>query len=163
MNFPFCAFGLAVAPLTVKLKSQEGLSLKQKVLAVDWLGGGFFTAGTASFLIGITWAGVQFPWKSYQSLLPIVLGLLAVAGTLVYEKYRATRPFLRLSVFSSLSATLVFFITMGHGWMVSLPKETPIQMIITDDENFSFLPTSTTPRCTTNLLREWIIYSLVFS
>ncbi|KAI1773480.1 hypothetical protein F4818DRAFT_422722 [Hypoxylon cercidicola] len=54
---------------------------------MDWIGGALFITGTSSFLISLTWGGVQYSWSSYQTWLPILLGGLTVIGALVYEAF----------------------------------------------------------------------------
>ncbi|KAI1758823.1 major facilitator superfamily domain-containing protein [Hypoxylon sp. FL1150] len=115
INFPFCALGLFIIPFTVKLKSPHKRTFAEKVIRIDWVGSILFVGGTSSFLIGLTWGGIQFPWSAYQTWLPILLGGLAVIVSLVYEKTLAAVPFLRLSVFGSTSAAIIFFCTLVHG------------------------------------------------
>lgn len=108
-----------MVPFTVKLKPVNTRTVREKIQRVDWIGGALFISGASSFLIGLTWAGVQYPWSSYQSWVPILLGGLVLIISIIYEKYAATVPFLRLAVFSDLSAGLIFFSTLIHGFLVS--------------------------------------------
>ncbi|KAK8011013.1 major facilitator superfamily transporter [Apiospora arundinis] len=109
LNFPICGVGLVVVPLTVRIKPPTQLSLVKNLSRVDWIGGALFTASVSSFLIGLTWGGVQFSWASYQSWMPILLGGIGIVASLVYEKRVAALPFLRLSVFSGPSSYIAFF------------------------------------------------------
>ncbi|KAI0836350.1 major facilitator superfamily domain-containing protein [Hypoxylon sp. FL0890] len=118
INFPFCALGLGVVPFTVMLKPENQKTFRQNLLRFDWLGSGLFIAGASTFLIGLTWAGVQYPWSGYQAWVPILLGGLAIVGSIFYEKYAAAMPFLRLAVFSDISAILIFLSTLIHGYLL---------------------------------------------
>ena len=118
INFPFCALGLVIVPLAVRLKSKRS-SVKEKLLRVDWVGGFIFVASFTSFLIGLTWGGVQFPWSSFQTLVPLLLGTLGIGTTFVWEIWGAKQPFLRLPIFDSLSAVAIYFCAMMQGLLVS--------------------------------------------
>lgn len=120
VNFPFCAAGFAMLPF-FKLKLVRERSLRRDLGRVDWAGGAFFIAGMTSLLLGITWGGVQYSWSSYKTWLPILLGALAVIGTLLYETYLPKEPFIRISVFHNASSSITFFLTMVQGLIVSAP------------------------------------------
>ncbi|KAJ3545774.1 hypothetical protein NM208_g2355 [Fusarium decemcellulare] len=47
---------------------------------IDWVGAGIWMAGLTCFLLGISWAGGQFAWKSVAVTLPMILGLLSLIG-----------------------------------------------------------------------------------
>ncbi|KAI0108994.1 MFS general substrate transporter [Nemania sp. FL0031] len=117
INYPFCALGLLSVPFAFRnLKLQNQPPILTAVLRVDWFGSFLFIAGVASFLIGLTWGGVQYSWNSYQTWLPILLGGLATISSLVYEGYVASAPFLRLSVWKNTSSCLTFALTLVSGF-----------------------------------------------
>lgn len=47
---------------------------------------------TTITVIALTWAGTQYPWSSYQVLVPLVLGLIGLAAFFVYEFKWAKEP-----------------------------------------------------------------------
>jgi MFS family permease len=117
INYPFCALGLLAVPFAFRnLKLQNQPPFFTAVRRVDWFGSFLFIAGVSSFLIGLTWGGVQYDWSSYQSWVPILLGGLATIFSLVYEGYVPSAPFLHLSVWKSTSACLVFLLTIVGGF-----------------------------------------------
>ncbi|KAI0023650.1 major facilitator superfamily domain-containing protein [Xylariomycetidae sp. FL0641] len=118
VNFPFCGIGLAIVPFSFNLRVTRQGSLGDNLRRVDWTGGGLLIAGVSSFLIGLTWSGVQYPWSSYKAWLPILLGVLIIAGALVYEAYGPIEPFIVLSVFDSASASIVFLQTFIQGFIL---------------------------------------------
>jgi MFS family permease len=119
INYPFCAFGFIVVPLVVKIKLEHKLSFKENILLVDWLGGALFVASTTSFLIALTWGGVQFPWKSFRTLVPLFLGVCGVIGTICWELWGAKRPILRLFLFNGRSAFGAYLCALLQGLLVS--------------------------------------------
>lgn len=116
-QFPFCALGLVLVPIYVKLSTKK-TSIASKLKRVDWVGGFFFIAGMTSFLIGLSWAGVQFEWKSAQALVPMLIGLLSVAVSLFWEYYYANEPFLRPSLFHNFSALATYACALFQGFIV---------------------------------------------
>jgi hypothetical protein len=117
-QFPFCVLGLVLVPIYVRLKTKK-TSLGAKLARVDWVGGFLFTAGTTSFLIGISWGGVQYPWKSARVLTPIIIGIFGVVLCVLWERFAAQEPILRPSLFSSPSAVLMYICALFQGLIVS--------------------------------------------
>ncbi|KAB5511479.1 major facilitator superfamily domain-containing protein [Coniochaeta sp. 2T2.1] len=117
VNFPFCALGFVMVPLFIKLKAEK-LSFASKLARADWLGGFLFIGGMTAFLIGLSWAGVQFEWSSAQALAPMFIGLAAVSGAVVWEVYVANEPFLRTGICSSASAVAAYGLAFGQGFLL---------------------------------------------
>ncbi|KAF4919655.1 Efflux pump FUS6 [Colletotrichum viniferum] len=117
INLPFCALGFIMVPLFVRL-STEKASFGSKLLRVDVIGGVLFIGGMTSFLIGISWAGVQFHWSSAATIAPIIVGAVAVSACLLWEKYGAAEPFFRPSLFYSWSAMAVYFGAFCQGFLL---------------------------------------------
>ena len=104
--------------LFVQLETVKS-SLKEKLLRVDWLGGFLFISSLTTFLIGLTWAGVQFPWSDYRTLVPLVLGAFGIGGSLIWEHFGAREPFLRRSLFYETSAIAAYICALTQGLVVS--------------------------------------------
>lgn len=118
INFPFCALSLVAVPLVVKLKTRRS-SVKEKLLRVDWFGGFIFVVSFTSFLMGLTWGGVQFPWSSFRTLVPLLIGILGIGATFAWEMWGAKQPFIRLAIFDSLSTVAIYVGAIVQGLMVS--------------------------------------------
>ncbi|KXX77101.1 putative MFS-type transporter YusP [Madurella mycetomatis] len=117
INFPFCALGLVLIPIYVNLTTKRS-SLVSKLLRVDWVGGFLFIGGMTSFLVGISWAGIQFEWKSAQVIAPMVIGTMGVIFAIIWECYGAQEPFLRLSLFNSTSALATYACALFQGFIL---------------------------------------------
>lgn len=107
-----------MVPLFVKLTTKR-TSLASKLARVDWLGGFLFIGGLTSFLVGMSWAGVQYSWKSAQVLAPMLIGIASIAAAIVWECYGAREPFLRPSLFYSSSALAAYVCALFQGFIVS--------------------------------------------
>ena len=118
VNFPFCALGFVTVPLVMNLRAKRP-PVKERLLRLDWFGGFLFIGSTTSFLIGVTWGGIQFIWSSWRTLLPIIAGTVGLAATVVWEKLGTKHPFIRLSLFNSYSAVAAYFGTVLQGLAVS--------------------------------------------
>ena len=73
-----------------------------------------------SFLIAITWGGIQFPWDSWHTLVPLLLGIVGVGATVAWENWGAKSPFLRLAIFRNPSAIAAYICAGIQGIVVSL-------------------------------------------
>jgi predicted MFS family arabinose efflux permease len=116
INFPFCAAAYPMLFFYLNLKRKG-----DDIPHVDWIGAALFIASVLSFLIGISWGGVQYSWSSFQTLLPLCLGIAGLVGTIVYERYGASSPFLRLSILRNPSSIAVYIGSVVQGILVSPP------------------------------------------
>ncbi|EFQ34994.1 major facilitator superfamily transporter [Colletotrichum graminicola] len=117
INFPFCALGFVMVPLFVRLSTEKS-SLGSKLLRVDFLGGFLFIGGMTSFLVGLSWAGIQYEWTSIAVIAPISAGAAAVSFCLLWERYGAAEPFLRRSLFYSWSAVAAYLGAFCQGFLL---------------------------------------------
>jgi hypothetical protein len=124
INLPFCGIGIIAVILFVNLETEKS-SLKEKLLRVDWLGGFLFISSLTTFLIGLTWAGVQFPWSDHHTLVPLVLGAFGVGGSLIWERFGAREPFLRRSLFYEISAIAAYICALTQGLVVGTNDTLP--------------------------------------
>ena len=73
--------------------NSRGLTKKQIVAEIDFIGGFLSVAGMICFMGGLEWGGYQYPWSSVHVLVPLILGgvLLLIAFPL-WEIYGAKYP-----------------------------------------------------------------------
>ena len=103
LKFSIRGIGFLTIPFIMRLQVNRG-SMKERFLLVDWVGGFLFVSSICSFLIGMTWGGSEYPWSCWRTLVPIVIGFIGIITTLIWERYGARKPFLRLELFNSSSA-----------------------------------------------------------
>jgi len=118
MQFPFCGITLVMTPLVVRIE-QPKRTFNDMFFRVDWMGGFLFIGSMTSFLMAITWGGNEFPWGSFRTLLPMLVGIAGLVATIFWEKNRAKVPFVRLSLFTSSSAYAAFTCAVVQGILVS--------------------------------------------
>jgi MFS family permease len=119
INLPFCAIGLCLVPLAVRLQAERGTLMHRLVHSVDWVGCFLFVGSVSSFLIGTSWGGQMFPWSSWRTLVPIVLGVVGIFGTSLWERYGAKTPFIRLWLLNERSLVAAYICAILQGLMVS--------------------------------------------
>lgn len=123
LNLPFCGIGMAVVPFVIRLKTQER-SIMAKLARIDWFGGLLFIGSMTVFLMAMTWGGVDHAWDSPATLVPLIVGIVGTVLSIVWEKYGAREPFIRLAIFSNRSALAGYYCAMTQGLMVSLVPST---------------------------------------
>jgi len=148
--FPFCLFGFVVIPPLLTLKLPK-TTLKEQLLRVDWSGSFIFIASCTSFLIAVTWGGIEEPWNSFRTIVPLVLGAVGLVATGYWEAYCAREPFLRRSLFHCRSSYALFIGAMVQGLLVSDSHSfLPLLLHNFDDRLTSRLHNSSTASSTTS-------------
>ncbi|KAJ7158604.1 Mfs1.2 [Mycena filopes] len=100
LNLPVCAVAFTLTLLFLSLPTPPG-TLKEKLGRMDWIGNGIILSSTSSTIIGLTWGGVQYPWSSARTLVPVIVGLLGVVGFFLYEISVATHPLVPYTLLSN--------------------------------------------------------------
>lgn len=49
----------------------------------------------------LTWGGVQYPWGGWRTLFPLILGIAALVGFCLFERYLARDPIIKLELLAS--------------------------------------------------------------
>lgn len=115
INLPFIGVGLPTTMYFLRLH-QKPKRIGQKLKQVDWYGMVLFTTSTTSFLVPVTWEGVNYPWASWQTLVPLLVGIAGLGGFIAWEWYRCPdHALLRLRVLASRTAAINFFGDFIHG------------------------------------------------
>lgn len=117
LNLPICGVSLFMTVVFVKL-TRPKTDLVDKLRSVDWVGNTLFVASLTSFLIAVSWAGIQYDWASLQTLLPLCLGAAGTLATIGYEFGFAKNPFLKRSIFSGRSLFASYIAALMQGLAV---------------------------------------------
>ena len=106
-------------PLFLRLTPVSG-DFKNKLRRVDWPGSITFIGSLTSFLVPLTWGGVEYAWSSWHTLVPLCVGAVGLLFFVLYEDLIASEPMFRLSLFSNRTGVLSYLCTSLQGIMVSL-------------------------------------------
>ncbi|KAI9680156.1 MAG: hypothetical protein M1829_001393 [Trizodia sp. TS-e1964] len=117
INLPLIALGYILIPIFLRLNFKTS-SFVAQLMRVDWLGSFIFIASTTSFLIPVTWGGVEYPWDSWHTLVPLLLGAAGLIGFVLYEIYVPAEPLVRLVIFKNLSTNVTYLETVVHGMVL---------------------------------------------
>ena len=89
-----------------------GLSRREVLRRVDYVGGFLSIVGLLLFMAGIQWGGYQYKWGSAHVLAPLILGIIMFIAFCVYEKFFAKYPMFPGSIAKEprvLLLTLIIF------------------------------------------------------
>ncbi|KAI4233778.1 MAG: hypothetical protein LQ349_004211 [Xanthoria aureola] len=119
INLPLIAVSMVLIPPFLRLQTLTQ-PLKAKLKTVDWMAILLFLTGMTSFTLAITWGGALYSWKSWKTLLPLILGILLLKAFIAREGHTTKEPIIprrlfnnRTSAFSLLGAFLHGIIVFG--------------------------------------------------
>ncbi|MCJ1259289.1 hypothetical protein MMC24_007125 [Lignoscripta atroalba] len=72
--------------------NSQGLSKKEIISQIDFIGGFLSIAGMLLFNCALQWGGYQYSWKSAHVLVPLILGILFLVAFVVWEIKGAKHP-----------------------------------------------------------------------
>jgi len=78
-------------------------------------GNAIIVVGTSLAVIGLTWAGIRFPWGSAQVLAPLIIGLVLVGVFLFYEAKVPREPTIPWEVLNNRTGFSGYMSTLIHG------------------------------------------------
>lgn len=127
INLPFLGIGTPLLFLFLKLRPVPlDATLAKNLRRIDWIGMALVIIGITIFVIPVSWAGSLFPWASWQTLLPMLLG---AAVLVVFAFYEATpaAPIVPHRLFHSKTGNMALLGGFIHGMvLVSLLQYLPL-------------------------------------
>lgn len=84
---------------------------REKLGRIDFIGNAIFMAATVAVLIGVTWGGTVYPWKSANVIVPLVFGFVGIGLFLAYEWTLAKNPSLPQGAIVERTAATVLAVT----------------------------------------------------
>jgi heme/copper-type cytochrome/quinol oxidase subunit 4 len=116
MALPIGGPALVLLVLFLHVNYDKSNTLATKLSSLDWLGNAIFVGASCAVLIALSWAGVEYPWPSYQVLVPLIIGMVALAGFVALEGSRfVANPMMPLRLFRNSISSSVFALTFIHG------------------------------------------------
>jgi MFS family permease len=95
----------------LRLTPIEG-DLREKMRRLDWSGFALFTVIATAIALPLSWANALYPWGAWQTLVPLLIGLLLFIPFWFVER-RAEAPMIPYQIFDNISimtGTLAGFI-----------------------------------------------------
>ncbi|KAI2612326.1 putative MFS transporter [Hypoxylon fragiforme] len=118
INLPIVGVGMLFVTLFLKQAHIPG-NIIEKLKKFDWLGSVLFSVSSAGFLFGVTTGGVLFPWASYQTLIPLIVGFIGIVCFFRWEFYFASEPIIDKRIFQNWTAISAYIQSMIHGLVLS--------------------------------------------
>ncbi|WZH49101.1 uncharacterized protein QYS62_010293 [Fusarium acuminatum] len=85
-----------------------GKTRMQQTKKLDWIGMFLFTAGCVLFLVGLSWGGTTYPWKSAEVICTLLIGIMTLACFFVHEAYFCrVQPLIPSRVFKNIGYVAV--------------------------------------------------------
>ncbi|KAF4332783.1 major facilitator superfamily transporter [Fusarium beomiforme] len=127
VNLPILGFGTPLLFFFLKLRPVTmDSSLASNIERLDWIGMGLVVSGITIFVLPLSWAGSLFSWASWQTLLPMLLGVLMLVGFVFYEA-KPKAPIMPHRLFHSITANMTLLGGFIHGTiLVSLLQYLPL-------------------------------------
>ncbi|KAH7336262.1 fungal trichothecene efflux pump [Rhexocercosporidium sp. MPI-PUGE-AT-0058] len=72
--------------------NSTGLSRKEVIAQIDFVGGFLSISGMILFIAGLLWGGYQYKWTEVHTLVPLLLGAALLIGFCFWEVYGAKYP-----------------------------------------------------------------------
>ncbi|KAF9875765.1 MFS multidrug transporter [Colletotrichum karsti] len=117
INLPVVALGVVMIFFFLKQAKVPG-HIMAKLGRFDWLGSFLFTAGSTSFLFGLSTGGVMYEWKSFRVLLPLILGIFILVVFGVWELRFAKEPMIDKGIFNNWTMIANYIMTVFHGMIL---------------------------------------------
>ncbi|KAK7217110.1 hypothetical protein V2G26_005113 [Clonostachys chloroleuca] len=147
INLPILGLGFPLVLFFLKLRPvPNGGTLTDRLRRLDWLGMALVVIGIAIFVIPLSWAGSLFPWASWQTLVPMLLGVVVLV-LFVYYEGKPTEPIMPHRLFHSKTARSTQIGGFLHGAvLISLLQYLPllyqaVQLETVISASVSLLPT----------------------
>lgn len=114
INLPILGIATVLIALFLDTAKEPG-SFIGKLGVLDWVGMALFLPSATGFMIPITRGGVECPWDSWRTLVPLFVSSAGLIAFAMHQEYVATNPLIRTSVFKNLSASIILFQTIIYG------------------------------------------------
>ena len=114
INLPICGIGFFAVIAFLNLNKLPG-SLIRKLIGFDWVGVVLLMASATSLLMSTSWGNVMYPWSSWRTIVPLIIGLAGLVCFAVYEGTVPSEPIVRLIIFKQRTALVSYIGTFIHG------------------------------------------------
>lgn len=114
LNLPFTVTAFTLVIFFMRVRTPEG-SVREKIGLVDWTGNVIIIVGTSLAIIGLTWGGIHYPWKSAQVLAPLIGGMCLICFFIYYEAKFPKVPTIPLDIMANRTSFSGYMSTFFHG------------------------------------------------
>lgn len=116
MNVPLLGVDVVLAALFLRLKALDE-PICSRFARLDWVGSLMFSIGAAAFVLPLSWAGSLYPWSSWKTIVPLVIGLLVLLVLSCYEA-KPEAPLFPHRIFNSQTSLMTLLGGTIHGLII---------------------------------------------
>ncbi|KAI2620646.1 MFS general substrate transporter [Hypomontagnella submonticulosa] len=113
INLPLLGIAFPLLFFFLRLRPIDS-SFQAKLKRLDLVGMGLFAVGCTLFVLPLSWADALYPWKSYQTILPLLLGVAILVVFAVYEA-KPEAPVIPHKILRSRTAKITVCGAFMHG------------------------------------------------
>jgi MFS family permease len=113
INLPLVGLAFALAVFFLHLRPID-MALGVKIRRLDWGGMLLFTVGATCLALPLSWADSLYPWSSWRTIVPFVIGILVLTVFGFYEK-KQTEPVIPYRVLGNITAVMALIGGFIHG------------------------------------------------
>lgn len=116
INLPCLGVAYPLVLFCLKLKRID-TPLIQRTKQLDWIGIALFTSSCTLFVLPLSWAGTLYPWSSWKTLFPFLIGTFGLIVFAWYESKPLT-PIIPHRLFYPRTASATLIGTFFHGMIL---------------------------------------------
>lgn len=118
INLPIVGLSFLLAFFFLRLRSID-MTFKAKIRQLDWIGMLLFTIGAPAVALPLSWADTLYPWASWQTLVPLLIGCLVLFAFGVYEKkVKPAEAMMPYSKFANSTSVMCLVTGFIHGLLL---------------------------------------------
>lgn len=116
ITLPFSGLTLVTMALFLHMHHVRDPSWKKNLVRIDLPGNALFIASVTAIVLGLTMGSTTFPWSSWHTIVPVVLGFLGWGLFHVYQASRwCTEPTIPPRLFSNRTSAVGFLLSFLSG------------------------------------------------
>ncbi|KAI8716446.1 hypothetical protein NCS52_00938500 [Fusarium sp. LHS14.1] len=119
INLPISGVVLVALIVFLKLARPPAGTFKEQMSRIDWGGSVLLIASVTAVVLALSWGGSQYPWSSWRTLVPLILGLV---GQLAFFAYQGApwlkEPTMPLRLFGNRTSSTLFVISFVHSMLL---------------------------------------------
>jgi MFS family permease len=113
INLPLVGIAFALAILFLHLKPID-MEFSVKICRLDATGMVLYALGITLLAVPLSWAGALYPWSSWKTIVPLLVGIGFLIALAFYER-KAIEPVFPYRIFTNVTANAVIITGFIHG------------------------------------------------
>ncbi|KAJ4391880.1 hypothetical protein N0V93_005500 [Gnomoniopsis smithogilvyi] len=114
VNLPIIGVGFFIFVFFLHLRTIP-LPLLTKLRRLDLIGMTLFCVGAAAVAAPLSWAGALYPWSTWNTIVPLIVGIIVLAVFGYYERGLLSNSVLPFRIFINSTAISSLFTGFIHG------------------------------------------------